>query len=338
MFSKVYEKIIKFLKENIIEIIIFIIVGFLGVCPLPYYIDMPGGLLNTKSRVDIENKTIQEGSYNLAYVSEMRATPALYLIALINPNWDIVKEKDMTLEGQSVEELYFYQKLLLQQVSANAKVIAYQKASKSVEISNQKLVVGYVLNEAKTDLKVGDIITKIDGNYVSSFSDIQKILDTKKVNDVVTFEINNDNTKINKKATLQESEGKAIIGIGILSNKDVITNPNCKLSFENKESGPSGGLMTALTIYDYLVDEDLTHGLTISGTGTIEDDGTVGSIGGVKYKLAGVVKKHADIFLVPAGENYEEAIKLQKEKKYDIKIVPIATFDEAIEYLEELEK
>lgn len=338
MFSKVYEKIIKFLKENIIEIIVFIFVAFLGICPLPYYIDMPGGLLNTKSRVEIENKTSQEGSYNLAYVSEMRATPVLYLIALLNSNWDIVKEKDMTLEGQSVEELYLYQKLLLEQVSANAKVVAYQKASKTVEISNQKLVVGYVLNEAKTDLKVGDIITKIDGNYVSSFSDIEELLNTKKVNDVVTFEIDSNNTKINRTATLQESEDKAIIGIGILSNKNVVTNPKCNLSFESKESGPSGGLMTTLTIYDYLVDEDLTHGLTISGTGTIEEDGTVGSIGGVKYKLAGVVKKHADIFLVPAGENYEEAIKLQKEKNYDIKIVPIATFDEAIEYLEELEK
>ena len=58
-----------------------------------------------------------------------------------------------------------------------------------------------------------------------------------------------------------------------------------------------------------LTEEDITKGKKIVGTGTIEEDGSVGSIGGVKYKLNGAVRQKADIFLVPAGENYEEALK-----------------------------
>ena len=64
--------------------------------------------------------------------------------------------------------------------------------------------------------------------------------------------------------------------------------------------------------------------------------GNVGEISGVKYKLAGAVKENSDIFLVPSGENYKEAIKEQKEHNYDIEIVEVKTFDEALDYLKKL--
>ena len=92
--------------------------------------------------------------------------------------------------------------------------------------------------------------------------------------------------------------------------------------------------MTALTIYSYLTNTDLTNGKKIVGTGTIDKEGNVGPIGGVKYKLIGAVKNKADIFLVPNGDNYEEAIKIKKEKNYDIKIIGISTLKQAINELE----
>ena len=39
-----------------------------------------------------------------------------------------------------------------------------------------------------------------------------------------------------------------------------------------------------------------------------------------------------DVVLVPEG-NYEEALEVKKEKNYDIEIVSIKTFNDAIEYL-----
>ncbi|MEG2378915.1 MAG: S16 family serine protease, partial [Bacilli bacterium] len=111
-----------------------------------------------------------------------------------------------------------------------------------------------------------------------------------------------------------------------------------KFNFDSKESGPSGGLITTLTIYNYLVKEDITNGLKIAGTGTIEPDGSVGEIGGIKYKLAGVVKKKADLFFCPAGENYEEAMKEKKKNKYKIKIIGVETLDEALNYLKNYKK
>ena len=52
-------------------------------------------------------------------------------------------------------------------------------------------------------------------------------------------------------------------------------------------------------------------------------------------KLIGAVKNDADIFMCPI-ENYEEAKKVAEEKDYDITIIAVHTFQEAIEKLEEL--
>ena len=91
----------------------------------------------------------------------------------------------------------------------------------------------------------------------------------------------------------------------------------------------------ALMTYNALTKQDLTHGKNIVGTGTINLDGTVGEIGGVKYKLMGAVRKNADVLLVPEG-NYEEAMKVKKDKGYDIDIVSVKKLSDAINYLEGL--
>ncbi len=91
--------------------------------------------------------------------------------------------------------------------------------------------------------------------------------------------------------------------------------------------------MLALSIYDKLTDYDLTKGLKIVGTGTIDFDGNVGEIDGVEYKLKGAVKAKADIFIAPSGKNYEDALKLKKEKNYKIKIIEAKTFNQVLEEL-----
>ena len=108
-----------------------------------------------------------------------------------------------------------------------------------------------------------------------------------------------------------------------------------KIKFKSSEGGPSGGLMLTLAIYNKLTDSNLSNGRKIVGTGTIDQNGNVGEIGGVKYKLNGAVKAHADIFLVPSGDNYKEALKEKEKNNYQITIKAIKTLDEAITYLKE---
>ena len=90
--------------------------------------------------------------------------------------------------------------------------------------------------------------------------------------------------------------------------------------------------MLTLTIYSAISGEDLLKGRNIAGTGTISTDGTVGEIDGVKYKIMGAAQNNIDIVLVPSA-NYEEAIKTKNKYNYDLEIVKVDTFKEAVDYL-----
>ena len=91
---------------------------------------------------------------------------------------------------------------------------------------------------------------------------------------------------------------------------------------------------TALSMYNALISEDITYGMKIVGTGTIDEDGIVGKIGSVTYKLAAAVKAKADLFICPS-DNYEDAINYAKEKKYEITIRGVNTFEDALKVLKE---
>jgi PDZ domain-containing protein len=95
--------------------------------------------------------------------------------------------------------------------------------------------------------------------------------------------------------------------------------------------GPSAGLMFTLTIYNTLSSKDLTGGRQIAGTGTINLDGTVGPIGGVKQKVAAAEAVGASYFLSPV-ENYDDALSVARH----IKVIKIATVQQAIEFLQSL--
>lgn len=334
MINKIYVNLKKYFKENWKYLLIFFITVFICTYKLPFYIDSTGGLIDTSKRVSIEGAKEVEGSFNMAYVNEVQATIPLWFISLFNDNWDIVKEEEITYGDMTVDEVLEYGRISMREGAKDAVEIAYKKAGLEVTESNKKTAVIYRNEDADTDLKVGDTIDSINGNKMTDFDSLSKYLTEFKVGDKLTIKVTNNGKKYTRYAKMVDIDGTARIGIILLETRDIDTDPECTLSYKPSESGSSGGLMTTLTIYNYLIDEDITGGKKIAGTGTIEKDGTVGEIAGIKYKLAGAVKKKAVIFLVPAGDNYDEAIKLKKERNYDIEIVPISTFNEAVEYLE----
>ncbi len=70
----------------------------------------------------------------------------------------------------------------------------------------------------------------------------------------------------------------------------------------------------------------------MAGTGTIQASGEVGGIGGVRQKVVAAEAAGAEIMFVPEA-NYEEALTAQRD---DLELVPVATLDEALAYLETL--
>ena len=119
------------------------------------------------------------------------------------------------------------------------------------------------------------------------------------------------------------------MGISIINHYEYELDPKIDVKTKASESGSSGGLMTSLAIYNSLVSEDITKGRKIVGTGTIDMEGNVGEIGGVKYKLLGAEKNKADIFLCPK-ENYDEAIKVKQDNNLKLEVIAVGTLNEAI--------
>lgn len=327
MINKLYEKII----ENIKFIIFLCLLFLLFNVKLPFYIDASGGILNLEDRVSVENNYESSGSFNLTYVSELDGNIIFVLFSFINPNWDLIKKSQVVAPNETISETNFRNKMLLNEANSSATIVAFNKINKDIEIINSDLYVTYVDKSSNTDLKIGDKILEVDDNIFNK-DELKKYILSKNIGDEISFKVENKNTIYNRKAVIKNLNATTSIGIILTEDIKLKTNPEVTFKFKNSESGPSAGLMTTLEIYNRLTKQDITKGKTIAGTGTIDISGNVGSISGVEYKLKAASKK-ADIFFVPNGENYEEAIRLKKEKKYKIKVVGVSTFDDAIKYL-----
>lgn len=330
--NKLYElfnKLINIIKENKYYILAFIIILFILNFEFPYSIEMPGGFISLNSRIKIQDSYEETGEFGMAYVTVTRATIPTLVISYFNSNWDTVKNDEITMGTESLKDSNNRSKLHQEESLANATFVAYTAASKDVTITDTKLYVGYV-DSSSSPLKTNDEIIKINGQEVNSLEDIltSEQVDT----DTINVDIIRNNKELNLDVPIMTYEDHKIMGVIIVPNYEITTNPEITFKDNSNESGPSGGLMMALTIYDKLTVEDLTKGDKIIGTGTISMDGTVGVIGGIKYKLIGAVKKHAKVFLCPE-ENYEEAISVAQANNYDIEIVKVKTFNDALNYL-----
>ena len=333
MFNKIYDKNNKKIKSFIITIFILLALLITNFIELPYYIEMSGGVINLENRITIDNSYESSGSLNMSYVSSLKANIPFYLIALINKDWDLVKIEDEIAPNETEEENEIRNKILLSESKDEAIILAYNKALKNIDIISNDIYVTYIYEMADTNLKIGDKIVKIDDKNITSLNELKEYINTKEINDKVKIHVINKDKEEVREAKIIMVDGNKIIGIMISDKYEYVTNPKIEFKTNSSESGPSGGLMISLAVYNKLIKEDITKGRKIAGTGTIDIDGNVGSISGVKYKLKGAVKEKCDIFLVPSGENYEEAMKIKKENNYNIKILDVSTFDEALEKL-----
>ena len=333
MINKIYEKIITFIKEEYKYIIFLSIILFLGFFHLPYNIYVGGGIINLEKRLEVENETETNGSLNLAYVKTIRATIPTYLLSYAF-DWERESIEATKLdENDNVKDIWLREQLYLEEANSNAIISAFKLSEDDIIINKELLKVLYIDKDSDTDLKTGDIIVKINDITLKEFSDIKEIIKDNNIGDKISVTYLRDDKEYNGYFILREIDGEKKAGLYLIKLYDYETKRQVKLKFNSSEGGPSGGFITSLAIYSRLINEDIIKGRKIVGTGTIDVNGNIGEIGGVKYKLAGAVKNKADIFFVPEG-NYIEALKVKEEKGYDIDLVMVKTLSDAINYLE----
>ena len=335
--EKFFKEIKDYIKEEWKFFIVLLLIYFILQINVNYYIVTGGGISDVSSRIKVEEKYQGKGSFNISYVTELQGTIFSYLLSYVIPTWeresaDLYKYSTK----ESIEDIEFRSDLDLKVASNTAIYWAYHLTNNEVMETSSKLYVITSYEDYPNPLKVGDEILSVDDKEWKTVKEYRDYFQTKKEGETVSIKIIRDNKEQVLEATLYEENDFRILGVGLQKLNEYKTDPEVTIKFRKSESGPSGGLITTLEIYNQLTKKDITKGYKIAGTGTIEEDGTIGQIGGVEHKILGASSAKADFFLLPSGKNYEDGVKYVKEKKLKIKLIEVENIEDAIKKLEAL--
>ena len=148
-------------------------------------------------------------------------------------------------------------------------------------------------------LNIADTVTGVNGKTFKSSKNWLTMSVLKKIGDPVSVTyIEDGQTKTADGRSSNCLTGKTESGLawstGLKPKGDV------PVQFATQGiGGPSAGMMFSLAIYTQVADPDLRQGRHIAGTGTINQDGTVGDIGGIDKKVVAADKEGAEIFFCP---------------------------------------
>lgn len=345
------------MKKKLIGLtIVVILISFLSFYKLDAYIMSPGSAYDVSRFVAVQNgDELDEGTFNLMTVSLMRATPLLYGLSYVREYQEIMPLNRVRQEEEDDEEYAVRQLKLMNDSQFNALYVAFSRANLNYSITNKGVFVLNVLKGGAADgiLKAGDEIIEVNGERIDKQATLVEKISELNQEESIMVTINRNNELLDKTIRLKEipgANGRIGIGITFTESKSIKTDPRVKINTEDI-GGPSAGLMFTLEILNQLLDEDLTKGYKVAGTGEMNEDGTVGRIGGIEYKVVAADKDGMEIFFAPDDtitdkmlesnpnlvSNYEAAVKTAEKIGTKMKIVPVKTVDDALAYLKNLD-
>lgn len=331
------------IKQTLIFLFFYIGLLLFFTYPMQYELLLPGGVDSAENFIQIDKQYESSGSFNSSYVSVVtKPSPFQYLLAKNNEK-AVVRELSKQESQLSISEMTASDRIYKVQSIYQSLIAAYKKADKDLEYKHEGVIIIFRFLDYKAfdKLKVGDIIIEVNHEDVNTLDDIANELFNTGCN-LVNLTIIRDKKEINFDVEKTINGDSCLIGLSGYNTTENYTEFKGIPPFEIIDYsgyGPSAGLIQALSIYNGLVPTDITFSLKIAGTGTIDIEGNVGPIGGIKQKVFGASKANVDIFFAPnmddgSGHNiYQEALKAKAMIKSDIKIVPVKTFDDALDYL-----
>ncbi|MGW1377311.1 YlbL family protein [Streptomyces sp. NPDC002446] len=343
------------LLASTLMFIVLIIVGLL--LPVPYSEMSPGPTVNTLGDHDgepvlqiAERKTYPTtGHLNMTTV---RVTGPDYTMNLFQAVYGwldhdsaVVPHKTLYPEGQTAEQADQENAEEFSQSQESAKVAALQQLR--IPVATQTVVSSVVKDKpADGRLHAGDVIKAVDGTAVKQASDVAKLVTRHKPGEKVVFTVIPVKEaaaaeKRGKKpeggtaqvaiTTQKAQDGRAIVGIQAGVDHTFPFPIDIKLA---DVGGPSAGLMFALGIMDKLTPGDMTGGRFVAGTGTIDDKGKVGPIGGISMKTVAARDKGAEFFLTPK----DNCATAAKDTPGGLRLVKIDTIGDAVKALDKIRK
>lgn len=305
---------------------------FAFVTPLPYAVLAPGPATDTLSKnlITIEGAESYPTNGRLLLTTVSVSNPesivrgSFVLQEWVAPN-EVVLPRDAVypptddvkqIEQRNAEEMR------LSQQNATTAALKYLGYKMPYRIMVLRVVAD---SPAENVLKAADEVLEIDGQKITSSDQVRSIIRAHKPGDKVTFLVKRGSKTLSLETSTTTFDGRTFVGFAPTAVYEYPFKVTIKL---DDVGGPSAGLMFALGIVDKLTPGYLTQGRNIAGTGTIDDSGRVGAIGGISEKIQGAAKKGATVFLAP----YENCADITHQPK-NMTIIAVATLSDAIESL-----
>ncbi|MFF7719535.1 PDZ domain-containing protein [Streptomyces luteogriseus] len=325
--------------------------------PVPYAEMSPGPTVNTLGDHDGEPVLQIAGKKTYATsghlnMTTVRVTSADYRMNLVEAvyGWlahdnKVVPHETLYPDGKTEEQSTQENAEEFSQSQESAKVAALKQLDVPVK---SWVIVSTVVkgSPAEGKLHAGDVIKAVDGTAVKEPADVAKLVTEHKPGQEVRFTIvpakeqvaaekekrtPTGTQDITMTTTTSDDTGekRAIVGISAGTDHTFPFTIDIKLA---DVGGPSAGLMFALGIYDKLTPGSLTGGKFVAGTGTIDDAGKVGPIGGIEMKTVGARAKGAQYFLTPA----DNCAAAAKDTPDGLTLIKVGTIKDALGALKDI--
>jgi PDZ domain-containing protein len=298
------------------------------------YLLVPDKAHPLASLVKVPNAKPSDPKGGIYYVDvlERKASLLERLFPGLRDGATLVQHDELTPPGVSDRQRFEADRLDMKLSQQIASAVALRALGYDVRIREGGVRVALVYGQthAAHVLRPDDVIVGAGGKPVRSTIDLHEILAPHKVGDVVpiVFARNGVRHSVRIKTSPDPFDPtRAILGIQPQPALQLRVPFQIKFDLGNV-GGPSAGLAFALEILEQR-GRDVDRGNKVAATGVIAPDGEVGEIGGVQQKTIGARRAHADVFLVPAGDNYREALKYA----HGLRIIPVKTFQQALRAL-----
>ena len=327
-------------KRLLIFLFIFISISSLSLIKTDYYFMSPGPPYQWD--IDYGDVDFYEFEGNLFQLTVRRdeASALIYLWSFLDSSFDLYPREVILPRGVTPKEL---SEISIQNMKTSENVaiaVALKNLNYDIDSKGDGVLVVGILDDSpvKDKLLKGDLLSKINDEQIFSASEFIATLRKYDIGETVTIGL----TRAIEGIDTEISISTELIEHIEYSNEPMVgflaTTVNERFDFPleidiktGNVGGPSAGLMMALNVYNNLIPNDITNSLIIAGTGTIEIDGSVGPVGGIRQKVIAAKRAGSSLILVPTA-NFEEAFPLSTD---DTAIVAVDSFEEALKVISE---
>jgi PDZ domain-containing protein len=314
--------------------LLLIAVGAAWLYPADSYLLLPDSAKPLASLVKVEGeKPHHPGGIYYVDVIVRQASVLEELLPFTRPDGaDLVPERAIVPPGSNYQER---RRQNLRQMDRSQKIaaaVALRQLGYPVVAKPEGALIVDVAPDSPADGKIEatDVIVGVDGKPVKTPQDLRRLIATHEPGETVKLSVRAGGaTRTVEVGTIESpaEKGRPIIGVQVEQYADISLPRKVAIDLGGV-GGPSAGLAFALDIVEELRG-NVDRGLKVAATGEIELDGRVAPIGGVKQKVIGARRSGADVFLVPAGDNAEEA----RRHAGDLRVIPVESFRQALHAL-----